>query len=69
MKPKVLDVEKLSKTDNPYEDLKPYSEIVYKKVYISGYKSNNYGYGMGHTGVLIGFNIQIFRLVQFLIKQ
>lgn len=51
MNPKVIDVEKLSETDTSYDELKPDSEIVFKKVYIAGKKSNNYTYGMAHTGV------------------
>ncbi|MEP0266851.1 hypothetical protein [Dokdonia sp.] len=51
MNPRVIDVETLSETDTSYDDLKPNSEIVYKKVYVTGRKSNNYSNGVAHTGV------------------
>jgi len=51
MNPKVLDIEKLRETDNYYDDLKPNSEIVYEKTYISTRKSNDFGTGIGHSGV------------------
>lgn len=51
MNPKVVNEEELSQTDNSYDDLEPNSEIVFKKVFIKGQKSDDYGYAMGHTGV------------------
>lgn len=51
MNPKVINLEELSETDTSYDELKPDSEIVYKKVYITGQRSNNYSNGMAHTGV------------------
>jgi hypothetical protein len=51
MNPKVINEQELSETDNSYDDLKPNSEIVYKKTYIAGQKSNDYSNGTGHTGV------------------
>ena len=51
MHPKVLNLEELSETDNSYDDLKPNSEIVYEKTHFSTRKSNDFGTGMGHTGV------------------
>lgn len=51
MNPKVIDVEKLREIDTSYDELKPDSEIVFKKAYIAGKKSNNYTYGVAHTGV------------------
>ncbi len=50
LNPKVINVEELSQTDNSYDDLKPNSEIVYEKVFISTEKSNNLD-GFAHTGV------------------
>ena len=51
MNPKVINLEELKETDNSYDDLKPDSEIVFKKVHFKGKKANDFGYGMGHTGV------------------
>lgn len=51
LNPKIIDIEELRETDNSYDSLKPNSEIVYKKMFITTQKSNDYGYGEGHTGV------------------
>ncbi|GAA0733939.1 hypothetical protein GCM10009430_48550 [Aquimarina litoralis] len=50
LNPKVLNIEELKQTDNSYDDLKPNSEIVYEKVYITTQKETNFG-GIGHTSV------------------
>ncbi len=51
MHPKVINVEELKEAGTSYDDLQPDSEIIYKKVYIKGQKSNDYSNGMAHTGV------------------
>ena len=48
--PKVLNVEELKKTDTSYDYLKPGSEIVYEKVFITSEKSTEFG-GIEHTAV------------------
>lgn len=51
LNPQVYDVEKLKQTDTAYEDIKPDSEVVYRKVYFTSKESKQYGNGFGHTGV------------------
>lgn len=50
LNPKVLNIEKLRQTDNSFDVLKPDSEIVFEKVFISTEKAINFG-GIGHTSV------------------
>jgi hypothetical protein len=49
--PKVLDEEGLASTDNSYDDLKPDSEIVFKKVSFKATKSSDFDGELGHTSV------------------
>ncbi|MBN7815375.1 hypothetical protein [Algoriphagus pacificus] len=56
LNPKVINLEELKNSESPFPNLKPDSEIVFQKKYISGQKSNYFGneFGesvMGHTGV------------------
>ena len=50
LNPKVLNIEELKQTDNSYDDLKPDSEIVFEKVFITSEKATDFG-GIGHTSV------------------
>ena len=49
--PNILNLEELKKTDTSYDDLKPDSKIVFKKVSFRTNVSNEFGYDLGHTGV------------------
>ncbi len=51
-KPVVLNLKELEEAGNSYEDeLKVDSEIVFEKMNISTQKVNDYGAGIGHTGI------------------
>ena len=50
LNPKVLNIEELKQTDNSYDDLKPDSEIVFEKVFITSEKATDFG-GIVHTSV------------------
>ena len=49
--PEVVNLDELRETENPYDDLEPNSEVVYKRVSIQSTKSTNFEHGIGHTGV------------------
>ena len=49
--PIVLDSEELKETGTAYDDLKPDSEIIFKKTFIESLKSDEFGYDYGNSGV------------------
>jgi hypothetical protein len=51
MEPQIINVEELRLSGTEYEDLKPNSEIIFKKNFISAEKSNDFGDGTGSAGV------------------
>ena len=48
--PKVFDLEGLKETGTAYEDLKPDSEIIFKKESFKAKRVTDFGNGVGHTG-------------------